>query len=69
MPKMITFDKGSKRRLKEIRWRLSEVISLALLSLLTIAVCALAVLWEMDRERYSEPTKEHQIREAEPIER
>ena len=32
MVKVITFDKGSKRRLKQIRWKVGEIVSLALLS-------------------------------------
>ena len=67
MVKVITLDKGSKRRLKQIRWRAGEILSLALLSLLMIAAVALAILWEMHREHpLSEPTKNPQIREAEP---
>ncbi len=67
MAKVITFDKGSKRRLNEIRWRLAEIVSLALLSVLMIAAVAFAILWEMHQEHpYSEPTKDPQIREAEP---
>ena len=69
MVKVITLDKGSKRRLKQIRWKLAEIVSLALLSVLMIAAVAVAILWEMHRERpYSEPTKDPQIREAGPSE-
>jgi len=67
MPKIVTLDKGSKRRLKRIRWTAGEILSLALFSLLMIAVCGLALLWELHHEHsLSEPTKEHQIREAKP---
>ena len=67
MPKIVTFDKGSKRRLKQIRWSAGEILTLALISLLIFAACGLALLWELHHERpLSEPTKEHQIREAEP---
>jgi len=68
MRKIITFDKGSKRRLKQIRWKLGEILSLALFSLLMIAAGALAILWEMRHEYpLSEPTKDPQIREEEPL--
>jgi hypothetical protein len=67
MPKVVTFDKGSKRRLKQIRWTPGEILSLALIALLMIATVALAVLYEMHHEHpFSKPTKDHQIREAEP---
>lgn len=67
MSKVITFDKGSKRRLSQIRWKLAEIVSLALLSVLMIAAVALAILWELHHEHpYSEPIKDPQIREAEP---
>jgi hypothetical protein len=65
--KVINFDKGSKRRLKQIRWTVGEVLSLTGFSLLMIAAIALALLWELHHEHpLSEPTKDHQIREAEP---
>lgn len=65
--KVINFDKGSKRKLKQIRWKLGEILSLAIFSLLMIAAIALALLWELHHEHpLSEPTKDTQIREAEP---
>jgi len=67
MAKVITFDKGSKRRLRQIRWKLVEILSLALFSLAMIAAVALAILWEMHHEHpLTEPIKDPQIREAEP---
>jgi uncharacterized protein YpmS len=67
MSKGITFDKGSKRRLKQIRWKIGEIITLALFTLLAIAVTALAVLWEIrDTQPYSDPPKAPQIKETEP---
>ncbi len=67
MPKVITFDKGSKRRLKEIRWKIREVISLVLLAIFVLVISALAVLWEVQHEHpRSEPTKVPQLRNAEP---
>jgi hypothetical protein len=69
MPKMITFDKGSKRRLKQIRWKINEIITLALFTLLAIAATSLAVLWELRHTHpYSDPPKAPQIKETEPSE-
>lgn len=44
MPKVITFDKGSKRRLKQIRWKLVEMFSVALLAVFAFAVSLLVVV-------------------------
>ena len=67
MSRVITFDKGSKRRLKQIRWKLFEVVSLAVLAVLIFAVSILVMLWELDHEhRHSEPSKVPQIKSAEP---
>jgi hypothetical protein len=71
MPKVITLDKGSKRRLKQIRWKLVEIFSLMLLAILGFAVCILVLLWQLDHEPehpHSEPPKVPQIRDAEPAE-
>lgn len=67
MPKVTTFDKGSKRRLNEIRWKIREIFSLALLAALVLTISAFVVLWEVHHEhRYSEPTKVPQIMDMEP---
>lgn len=67
MPRVVTLNKGSKRRLKRIRWKLAEFVSLTLLALLAIAASAVAVVWEIHHEHpYSEPAKDPQIRDAEP---
>jgi hypothetical protein len=47
MSRVITFDKGSKRRMKQIRWKLREVISVIFLSLIILALCALLAIWEV----------------------
>ena len=47
MSRVITFDKGSKRRIKEIRWKLREVISVVVLSLIVLGLCALLAVWEV----------------------
>jgi len=67
MPRVITLDKGSKRRLKRIRWKLAEFLTLISLALLIVGATALAVVWEIHHEHpYSEPTKYPQIRDAQP---
>jgi hypothetical protein len=69
MSKVITFDKGSKRRLKQIRWKLFEVFSLALLAVLGFAACILVLLWQLDHEHsHSGPSKVPQIRSSQPAE-
>ena len=69
MPKVITFDKGSKRRLKQIRWKLFEIFSLFLLAILLFAAGLLVVLWEMRHVHPArEPSKVPQIRDTEPDE-
>lgn len=67
MSKLITFDKGSKRRLKQVRWRMVEVFSLALLAILTIAIGIVALYWQLKNERHDfQPNKLPQIKESEP---
>jgi hypothetical protein len=63
MSRVITFDKGSKRRMRQIRWKLGEVISLVALSLIVLVLCILLVLWE--GSHYSEQPKPHHV-EAKP---
>ncbi len=43
--RVISFDKGSKRRLRQIRWKRLEVVSLGLLFLVTMITIALALVW------------------------
>jgi hypothetical protein len=65
MPKVITFAKGSKRRLSQIRWGLLEVFSLVLLTVLVFALSLFVLMWELRHEYLpGEPTKGHQIRDA-----
>lgn len=67
MSKVITLDKGSKRRIKQIRWKTGEILSLALLAIFMFAIIAFAVLFEMDHEHpYSEPPTSPQVRDAQP---
>jgi len=70
MPKVITFDKGSKRRLGQIRWKLFEIFSLALLAILLFATSLVVMLWELRHVHpHREPTKVPQIRDSEPADR
>ena len=43
--RVINFDKGSKRRLRQIRWKYFEVVSLCLLFLVMMITMALALVW------------------------
>jgi len=68
MSKVITFDKGSKRRLSQIRWKLVEVLSLAVLAVFVFALSLLVMVWELQHEhRYDPPSKTPRIRRAEPM--
>jgi len=69
MPKVITFDKGSKRRLGQIRWKLFEIFSLALLAVFVFAMSLLVMLWDLRHVHpHHEPSKGPQIRNTEPVE-
>ncbi len=58
MSRVITFDKGSKRRMKQIRWKLSEVIGAVFLSLTILGLGVLLAFWEVSH--YSaEPRTPH----------
>jgi hypothetical protein len=46
MSRVINFDKGSKRRIKQIRWNHLEIASAVLLSLTMIILCMFFALWE-----------------------
>jgi hypothetical protein len=59
MSRVITLDKGSKRQMKQIRWKLREVISAVFLSLIVLGLCAWAALLEMPR--YSEALRTPQV--------
>jgi hypothetical protein len=48
--RVINFDKGSKRRLRQIRWKYFEVISLGLLFLVMMITFALAPVWLMSHD-------------------
>jgi hypothetical protein len=69
MSRVITFDKGSKRRLGQIRWKLFEIFSLFLFAILVFAVGLLVMLWELQHVHPArEPSKVPEIRDTEPDE-
>ena len=69
MSKVITFDKGSKRRLRQIRWKLIEIFTLALLAILIFATSFFVLMWELQHEHpHREPSKVPEIRNTEPAE-
>jgi hypothetical protein len=55
---IITFDKGSRRTLRQIRWRPFEIISLILLLLVTLTITTIVGLWEISHG-YDEPPIPH----------
>ena len=54
--RVINFDKGSKRRLRQIRWKYAEVVSLVLLLLVTVAITTLGALWLVAHDSNEPPT-------------
>ena len=69
MSRVITFDKGSKRRLGQIRWKLFEIFSLALLAIFLFAISMLVMLRELRQVHpHREPSKVPEIRNTEPVE-
>jgi hypothetical protein len=60
MSQVINFDKGSKRRMKQIRWKLSEVLSAIAVSLVVLGLCVIVACWELSH--YSAEPKSPQVR-------
>jgi hypothetical protein len=48
--RVINFDRGSKRRLRQIRWTWRDRTSIALLFLILLALCILYVRWDLSHE-------------------
>ena len=44
--RVITFDRGSKRRIQEIRWKPIQILSAILLLFLAIVLCIVLAFWE-----------------------
>ena len=47
MSRVITFDRGSKRRLRQIRWTFGEILGAVFLSLFVLGLCALIEIREL----------------------
>ena len=45
--RVITFDKGSKRRMRRIQWRRIEIASMILLALFTVIIAGFVLFWEL----------------------
>jgi hypothetical protein len=45
--RVINFDKGSKRRLRVIRWTPTEIFSAVLLSVVVLILLGFVLLWEV----------------------
>ena len=55
--RVITLDRGSKRRLRQIRWTWRERTSLALIFLFLLALCILYLHWDLSHDHpFSEDT-------------
>ena len=70
MPKVVALNKGSKRRLRQIRWKLAEIVALVLLAILTFGVSLLVAIWEIHKVHRQSipPPKVPQIKRPEPAE-
>ncbi len=63
MSRVINFDKGSKRRLRQVRWKRYEAISAVLFFLILTALCVWLALREASHYHYSAPPKTPQVTE------
>lgn len=68
MSKVITFDRGSKRQLSQIRWKLFELVSLTVLAIVVFAMGLFIMFWELQRVHHHAPSKTPQIKRTEPAE-
>jgi hypothetical protein len=63
MARVINFDKGSKKRLREIRWKHREIVSAALL-ILALAVLAIwFAFFQNSGERFLDPLPAPQLKQ------
>jgi hypothetical protein len=60
--KVITFDKGSKKKLQTIRWKGIEIASAFFLSIFLMAACVLVALWYASHDRDESQTPSLKIR-------
>jgi len=49
MSRVINFDKGSKRRINQIRWTIGEIASVAILALFLTVLGVMLGAWEVSR--------------------
>lgn len=63
MVKGMAFDRGSKRRLRQIRWKIGEVASLAVLTAIAIGA-GILLLAAYHVDHFSEPSKIPEVRDA-----
>jgi hypothetical protein len=59
---VINFDKGSKKKLRTIRWKRGEIVSAAFLSIFLIAACVLVALWYASHDHDESQTPSLEIR-------
>ena len=59
MSRVINFDKGSKGRIRRIRWTFAEKASAGVLLLILVALCILVALW--DASRYPDSSHKPQL--------
>ena len=60
---IINFDKGSKRRLRQVRWKRHEIVSAVLLFLVLTVLCLWFALREAYHDHSSDLPKTPQARE------
>lgn len=56
--RVISFEKGSKRRMRQIQWRPIEIAGLALIALFTLTIAGFFVFWEITHDPF-EPDTPH----------
>ncbi len=66
MSQVINFEKGSKQRLRQVRWKRHEVVSIVFLFLILMALCLWLALREVSHYQYSGPPRTLQVTEAVP---
>jgi hypothetical protein len=60
--RVITFDKGSKQKMRRIQWRPIEIASMILLALLTVILAGFVLSWELTHDSFESDTPRLQDR-------
>jgi hypothetical protein len=60
--KVITLDKGSKRKLQKIRWTRAEIVSAVLLTFILSLACIWAAFWYASHYSHEPPTPSLEIK-------